>query len=239
MTKQRLRVLALAVLVVVLATLGVIVWRRQAELAADLVARRAYQAHQAEVVVRSAQAQARIDALTEQQQISIAAAAAYLPLLETYEKTEREARAAGKTRHDASDDGVIAAQAKKELADVIAMQGMLPSEQSAFGAILDAYAAALGEGAVSALRTEADQLIQTEGLSLNHWEQAIQIITDSLASGGGVNTAETVERLYGESGDDDTRAATQISEFARRTEQLGKQLQGRIDGAKRDLAAIQ
>jgi cell division protein FtsB len=54
------RVLALAALVVVLATFGFIAWRHQTEVAAR-------RAHQAEVAGRRTQAQARIDALSKKQ----------------------------------------------------------------------------------------------------------------------------------------------------------------------------
>jgi hypothetical protein len=145
-----------------------------------------------------------------------------------------------KTRHDSTDDDVIAVQAKKELADVNAMQTTLPTMQSSLNDISDAYADALGKGAVTALRADADQAIQLEGLRLTQWWRAINDITDSLnkVSGASDVTGENIEQHYDESSDYNTRAATRIQELTRQRTELQSQLQERIDGAKRDLAAI-
>lgn len=224
-------VLALAALVVMLVALGLIAWRHQVNVAG---------ARQAEIAARQAQAQARLDALTEQfdtlseEQAHISdLEARYAGLDNAYRAAENDAYSAMRARHYATDDDVITEHAKRELAAVNKMQGMLPDRYSSLEGISDAYATAIGKNAVASFRIDTDQLIQTEGLGLNRWWRAINDITAALTSGS--LPTENIEQLYDESSDYDTRASTQAEELERQWTELQKQLQGRIDGVTNKL----
>ena len=227
MTKPRL--LALAAFVVVLVALGFIAWRHQIDVAAA-------RAHKAEVAARRAQVHARLDALIQQQTHIIDIETQYAVVVVAYSAAQSDADAAMQMRHNSTDYDVMTAQAKIELANVNTMQGMLPTQQASLDGIADAYASVLGEGAVAGFRSDTDQLDQTLGLGLNHRWRAINDITDAFTNG--TFPTENIEQLYDESSDDNTRAETQADELAQQLTELRAQLQARIDGEKRDLAAV-
>jgi hypothetical protein len=217
--RSRVAILVATISVVLLAALTLAIWK-----------------HQADISARRAQAQARFDAITKQRERINTLEKRYDSIFRTYDSANADARTASRKRHDSSDDDIMKTQAKKELADVNVLQDQMSKARGSLDTIASAYAEALGEGPVAAFRSKSDQYVQTATLGLNRWWRAIQDITDSLV--GETFPRSNIEQLYDESQDYETRATTQADELSRQWKQLDKQLQGRIDAAKRDLAAI-
>lgn len=215
----RVRAFGVLALIVIGVMIAIVMWR-----------------HQADIAARRAQAQAQLDSLIKQQEYIGNLDARYGKLTDRFNAIGDDASAAGRKRHDSSNYDVMKAQAKKELADVFTLQGMLSTMRSSLSDIASAYAEILGDSAVASFRSRADQFTELQGLSLNrHWS-AIQDITDSLVRDSIVG--ENVGQLYDESADYDTRATTQNDEMVRLWNELDKQVQGRVDSAKSNLAAV-
>ena len=215
---RRLIILA-CVAIVVLAIIGILFWRHEADLSA-----------------RRAQAQAQVDLITKQIAHIQDANNKYTKLIAAYNSAFDDARKAGHKRHDSSDDDVARVQAKKELADVVSMQTMSSSMTSSLESVADAFADVLGGGPVASSRSTADQAVQMASLGLNRWWRAIEDIVDGLTKD--VPSSENIEQLYDESDDYITRATTLDHELLRQWAELRKQVRARADQAKHELDAI-
>lgn len=241
---SRIIAIALVALVVVLATVGLIAWKRHI----DVAARRA----QAQALART---RAQLDTLVEQQ--------AQIANLESKFSTERaldnqkakdaaiasQARAAASDAlplgtyeadvgSDAADEyGTMVAKAQKELNDVNAMYLEVRRERSTLGELARSFANVLGTSAVNSFLVTGGQYTQDIDFSLNRWTRGISDIIDSIKYNGDF-TIKNIEQLYDESEDYDSRARTAYAELKFEKNELDKEVQARVAKAKNALVAL-
>jgi hypothetical protein len=216
--RRRLIIVGGAVIIVA-AVIGILFWR-----------------HQADVNARRADAQQHLNLARKQQAKIQALWKQYDNLVDSYNRAEDDAHAAGHRRHDSHDESFMLVQAKKELVDVETMQANTAARRGSLDSLADAYAEALGDSSVSGFRSSAGQFVQMVELGLTRWWRAIGEIVDSV--NGTDFPSENIAQLYDESSDYQTRARTQSDQLMHQSSNLDKQVQARIDAAKQNLAAI-